>query len=128
MPRADDIFERVTARATPKKRKRRRCENCNRLYQPIRDDQRFCRDRDPEDPNVCRKEFWRYGSSYGPLKAGLEKAITKKVADFEASTMAQIRLVKAALSLLDGDFKKWREQVALLLVERARPNAAPNSE
>jgi len=56
--------------------KRRRCENCNKLYLPSRIDQRFCREL--PDKDKCRKEFFRYGSSYGPLKTGLHKAIDKK--------------------------------------------------
>ena len=64
-------------RAPKKTFKRRRCENCNRLYTPIREDQRFCQ----HDGDNCRKEFHRYGSSYGPLKTGLHKAIEKKYAD-----------------------------------------------
>src|SRR5271168_4226452 len=56
--------------------KRRRCQNCNVLYTPTRDDQKFCRTL--PDRDKCRKEFYRYGSSYGPLKTGLHKAIDKK--------------------------------------------------
>jgi hypothetical protein len=58
--------------------KRRRCQNCNALYMPTREDQKYCRTL--PDPDKCRKEFYRYGSSYGPLKTGLHKAIDKKYA------------------------------------------------
>ena len=59
--------------------KRRRCQNCNKLYTPTREDQKFCREL--PDKDKCRKEFYRYGSSYGPLKTGLHKAIDKKYAE-----------------------------------------------
>lgn len=67
--------------------KRRRCENCNALYQPTREDQRFCR----KDGDNCRKEFHRYGSSYGPLKTGLHKAIDKKYAELEKAVGNKVR-------------------------------------
>jgi hypothetical protein len=65
----------------PKFFKRRRCQNCNKLYLPTREDQKFCRTL--PDRDKCRKEFYRYGSSYGPLKTGLHKTIEKKCAELE---------------------------------------------
>ena len=97
--------------------KHRRCQNCNKLYLPTREDQKFCRTL--PDRDKCRKEFYRYGSSYGPLKTGLHKAIDKKCAEMQR----EVRLMRAAMALLDGDFKKWREQIELLLVERAQADA-----
>ena len=46
----------------------RRCLNDHQPFQPKIRKQKFCSD-------ACRKEFHRYGSSYGPLKTGLEKVI-----------------------------------------------------
>ena len=57
----------------PAKQKRKRCENCNKLFEPKKLWAKFCKDE-------CRKEFHRYGSSYGPLKTGLHKAIDKQCA------------------------------------------------
>lgn len=87
--------------------KRRRCENCNALYQPTREDQRFCR----KDGDNCRKEFHRYGSSYGPLKTGLHKAIDKKVIDLEKTLK-----VRCAL-LLDGGVDRQRVELGKLRLQ-----------
>lgn len=74
-----DTIWAVTMPDTPRKRHRerrskkqklepRRCANDNRKFQPKLKIQKFCSDQ-------CRKQFHRYGSSYGPLKTGLEKII-----------------------------------------------------
>jgi hypothetical protein len=71
--------------------KRRRCQNCNALYMPTREDQKFCRTL--PDPDKCRKEFYRYGSSYGPLKTGLHKAIDKKCGELREEFRRLKRIV-----------------------------------
>ena len=60
------------------KQKRKRCQNCNKLFVPARNvpDQKFCKD-------ACRREFWTHGSAFGPMKAGLYRAIDKKYAALE---------------------------------------------
>jgi hypothetical protein len=87
------------ARAS-KKFRRRRCQNCHNLYQPTREDQKFCRDN--SDPDKCRKEFYRYGSSYGPLKTGLEKAIDKKCAGLRAQVADQLRIAADVIAKLEA--------------------------
>jgi len=106
----------------PKPFKRRRCQNCNRLYLPSREDQKFCREL--PDKDKCRKEFYRYGSSYGPLKTGLHKAIDKKYAELaksltfrmvpvvEALARLEVRIVK--LEFLNVELSKLRAQFDLL--------------
>jgi len=59
--------------------RRRRCVNCNRLYKPRKEHQRFCTDAVKDDPNHCRREFNRHGSAFGPLKIKLEKLVMKTV-------------------------------------------------
>lgn len=100
------------------KLRRKRCLNDNKLFTPKPNvpDQKFCCD-------PCRKEFHRHGSAFGPMKAGLYKAIDKKVAGIERDMRRELRLTNVALSLLNGAFKRWREQTALLLVERSQSDA-----
>jgi hypothetical protein len=82
----------------PKLFKRRRCQNCNALYMPTREDQKFCRTL--PDRDKCRKEFYRYGSSYGPLKTGLHKAIEKKCAELEKHYAKVYREMRGTLANL----------------------------
>ena len=95
-------------------RKRRRCQNCNKLYRPVRDDQKFCRDND--DPDKCRKEFYRYGSSYGPLRTGLHNAIDKKYAELKRQIEARMLTLSAMIGELSA-------RVDQLTVERSTPDA-----
>jgi len=73
--------------------KRARCENCHALYRPNprRPKQKFCSDN-------CRKEFHRYGSSYGPLKTGLHKAIDKKYADLAKDSERRYKAFMSEIS------------------------------
>ena len=75
--------------------KRRRCQNCHNLYMPTREDQKFCRTL--PDRDKCRKEFYRYGSSYGPLKTGLERAIEKKYAALEKEMSARFKALSSVV-------------------------------
>lgn len=86
--------------------KRRRCQNCNKLYMPSREDQKFCRDL--PDPDKCRKEFYRYGSSYGPLKTGLHKAIDKKYAALEASIKQRFFEAHNRIARIEGENRTMR--------------------
>ncbi len=88
--------------------KRRRCQNCNRLYLPSRDDQKFCREL--PDKDKCRKEFYRYGSSYGPLRTGLHKAIDKKYAELEASVKFRFREAHMRMEALTVELSELRAQ------------------
>jgi len=104
-------------RAPKKTFKRRRCENCNRLYAPIREDQRFCQ----HDGDNCRKEFHRYGSSYGPLKTGLHKAIDKKYDALEASIIrgwlkplqSEIKRLAVEVADVKAQIDEWRGQIKI---------------
>jgi hypothetical protein len=61
------------------KLRRKRCLNCNKPFTPKRNvikKAKFCKD-------ACRKEFWKHGSSFGPIKVGLYAAIDKKYAALE---------------------------------------------
>lgn len=104
--------------------KRRRCQNCNKLYLPSREDQKFCRDL--PDKDKCRKEFYRYGSSYGPLKTGLHKAIDKKYAELRKGWIAEIkdqsRRIDRLEAIIEGSptLTVEREQ-ALLKTSPMRP-------
>lgn len=73
----------MTTNKTPK-RKRIHCHNCNKLFVPQKPWAKFCKEN-------CRKEFHRYGSSYGPLKTGLERAIEKKYAALKKDFFAEIK-------------------------------------
>ena len=90
--------------------KRRRCQNCNKLYMPSREDQKFCRDL--PDPDKCRKEYYRYGSSYGSLKTGLHKAIDKKYAELEKQMRGTIRTFALSIQVLTNDILDLRRRVA----------------
>lgn len=94
-------------RARPVKKskmKRRRCLNDHKLFQPKLRNQKFCCD-------PCRKEFHRYGSSYGPLRTGLHRAIDQKYSS----------LKKDLLDCLA------RLETRLLLVERVQADAKPQA-
>lgn len=41
-------------KSTPRSLKKKRCKNCDKVFQPTREWQEFCEDS-------CRKEFWRHG-------------------------------------------------------------------
>jgi hypothetical protein len=129
-----------TPRAVKNPMKRRRCQNCNKLYTPTRDDQKFCREL--PDKDKCRKEFYRYGSSYGPLKTGLEKAIQRKygllVLDVEIELKRLAQTQRVRLSQLEIDVKMLRfnlngltDRIAALEfvnVERAKLKAKQKSQ
>jgi len=68
--------------------KRRRCRNCNALFMPAREDQVFCKETKEKH---CRKDFHRYGASYGPLRSGLHRAIDKKYAELRTEMLARNR-------------------------------------
>jgi hypothetical protein len=78
--------------------RQRRCGNCNVLYQPVRKNQKFC----TKNKGQCRKEFHRYGSSYGPLKTGLEKTIDKKCAGLRAQVAEQLRIAADVITKLEA--------------------------
>ena len=75
----------------PAKQKRKRCENCNKLFEPKKPWSKFCKDE-------CRKEFHRYGSSYGPLKTGLHKAIDKKYAELAKDSERRYKAFMSEMS------------------------------
>jgi hypothetical protein len=77
--------------------RQRRCGNCNILYQPVRNNQKFC----TKNKGQCRKEFHRYGSSYGPLKTGLEKTIDKKYAALRSEILDWRVTVAGCLARLE---------------------------
>ena len=78
------------------KQKRKRCQNCNKLFVPARNvpDQKFCKDK-------CRREFWTHGSAFGPMKAGLYSAIDKKYAALEVSIKLRFREAHARIERLE---------------------------
>lgn len=88
--------------------KRRRCDNCNTLFRPGRIWAKFCSEK-------CRKEFHRYGSSYGPLKTGLHKAIDKKYAELRRDTTTalqnQLKLMGEAHKLLAVELKDQSRRI-----------------
>jgi len=99
--------------------KRARCENCHALYHPNprRPKQKFCSEN-------CRKEFHRYGSSYGPLKTGLHKAIDKKYAELEKFTRAALvglarRIENVEKGILGWSGPSYHERIERLAVEVA---------
>ncbi len=98
----------------PAKQKRKRCENCNKLFEPKKPWSKFCKDE-------CRKEFHRYGSSYGPLKTGLHKAIDKKYAelrrDFFREMKDQSRRIDRLEKMIEADPNRTAVEVAELRTE-----------
>jgi hypothetical protein len=111
---------------TKKQFKRRRCDNCNRLYLPVRADQRFCREL--PDRDKCRKEYWRYGSSYGPLKTGLRKVIEKK---YEELLKEETRRYRALLAEVANQSRRIDRVEKFMLdcqlnVEQAQANVSLN--
>jgi hypothetical protein len=89
-----------TARPTPKwKSKRRRCLADNKLFYPKLQKQRFCSD-------ACRKEFHRYGESYGPIKMGLERAVEKKYGELAKASKARMDFLHQFCGNLLTDVKK----------------------
>ena len=75
--------------------RRKRCLNCNKLFTPKRNvikKAKFCKD-------ACRKEFWKHGSSFGPIKVGLHAAIEKKYAALGKEMRAAIRQVEQETAL-----------------------------
>lgn len=56
--------------APPKKRRRKRCDNCGSFFPKKRKDQRFCK-------KECKDQFHHYGSAFGPLRDWLLKHIER---------------------------------------------------
>ncbi len=90
--------------------KKRRCKNCNELFQPVKEHQLF-------DCENCRKEFHRYGAAYGPLRTGLERAIEKKYVALDKAIQQRLRAVvnliltdSNRLEALEGLFRAHRHQ------------------
>jgi hypothetical protein len=79
--------------------KRRRCPNCNKVFQPTRRWARFHSDK-------CRKEFHRYGAGYYPIKAALEKAIEEKYAGLEKQIRVELKQLRAEIDALRDQFEK----------------------
>ena len=90
-------------------KKRARCENCHALYRrnPQRPKQKFCCE-------TCRKEFHRYGSSYGPLKTGLHKAIDKKYAALRKELIGEMSLIRLRDTHRESELKRLAVEVAEL--------------
>lgn len=107
MTQADQGQTLLLGRGFKKQFKRRRCENCNVLYMPVREDQRF-------DKDSCRKEFHRYGSSYGPLKTGLRKAIEEKYAELTRHANARFNNLVMKLGVLTVEQTKLASQIDAL--------------
>lgn len=87
----------------PKILRRRRCDNCNRLYRPTKEDQRFCRDAVKGKPNFCRYEFHKHGSAFGPLKTRLEKLCLQTIKGEVAKIRAELASMKNRLDELAED-------------------------
>jgi hypothetical protein len=87
------------------KQKRKRCQNCNKLFVPARNvpDQKFCKDK-------CRREFWTHGSAFGPMKAGLYSAIDKKYAALEASIKLRFREAHNRIAMVEAWKAEMRDQ------------------
>ena len=83
---------------------------------PTREDQKFCRSL--PDRDKCRKEFYRYGSSYGPLKTGLERAIEKKYAALFREMTARFIDERKRIGLGFAELER-----RILTVERAQAEA-----
>ena len=74
------------------KLRRRRCDNCNALFQPTSSYpvQRFCQ-------KACRFEFHKHGSAFGPLKIKLEKLTLKTVREETAKLRAELKALTLKL-------------------------------
>ena len=81
----------------PGKPKRRRCDNCFKLYERTKDWQRFC-------SKSCRFEFNRHGAAFGPLKTRLEKLVLKTIEHEVKTLRAEITELRTVLhDLLPAD-------------------------
>jgi hypothetical protein len=91
------------------KQKRKRCQNCNKLFVPARNvpDQKFCKD-------ACRREFWTHGSAFGPMKAGLYSAIDKKYAALQKEVAQRLRAIVDCAARLEVRIVRLEERAALL--------------
>ena len=102
------------------KLRRKRCLNCNKPFTPKRNvvkKAKFCKD-------ACRKEFWKHGSSFGPIKVGLYAAIDKKYAELEKTVRNTMRTFALAASVLTDDVMVLRRRIDQLeTVERSQADA-----
>ena len=96
------------------KGERKRCLNCNKLFVPrpnLGDRAKFCK-------KECCDEFHRHGSAFGPMKAGLYKAIEKKYAELDKEVTVRLKAVvvrnQLDLSALAVELKELRAQVDAL--------------
>lgn len=69
----------LSAPVVAKPPRRRRCKNCGAFFRPGRKWQQFCRERVPDDPDYCRREYHRHGSAFGPMREQLLKHFGKLI-------------------------------------------------
>jgi hypothetical protein len=105
---------------------RKRCENCGGMFDKKRKNQRFC----TKNNGACRKEFFRYGAAFGPLKFGLHKAIDQKYEDLDRQFKIKLAEYTDRLWDFSVQLKKISVQVdkleadlQALNVERSQPDA-----
>jgi hypothetical protein len=80
---------------------------------PSRADQKFCREL--PDRDKCRREYYRYGSSYGPLREGLHKAIDKKCAELARETDRRLRDIVDGCNVLARRVESLEKVMTTLL-------------
>jgi len=119
-----------------KKWPKRRCDNCGDWFDKKRKTQKFC----PKNNGACRKEFFRYGAAFGPLKLGLEKTIEKKCAGLRAQVAEQLRIAADVIAKLETRIARieqlcegvqkqeaYEREFSLANVERSERRAKQNA-
>lgn len=84
--------------AEAKKLRRRRCRNCDVLFQPSQETHWFHTDQ-------CRYEFHKHGSAFGPLKIKLEKLVVKMMRAEMQSFNETVKLLDRRITELERDLK-----------------------
>lgn len=75
---------------------RKRCVNCPKFFLQRAVNKRFCSDQ-------CRKEFFRYGSAFAPLKEKLEAMVTKWMKDYAAKVELRLKALEVEMDTHNHD-------------------------
>lgn len=100
------------------KPRRKRCMNCNKLFDLKKPWQKFC-------GYQCQRQFHHYGNSYGKLKETLTKLIREQVKELAPSTIEtmvslQISRLEEALSSRIESVEDRTRRIALQLAAGAK--------
>lgn len=77
------------------KLKRKRCLNCNALFDLTKPNRKFC-------GTNCKNEFARFGSAFGPLRTHIETMMTKHTKEVRAEVVKVAKDLQEAVTRIEA--------------------------